>query len=797
MTLCIFIFLKVPLSGQEAKSIRLERMGEDTNRGFRLDILVSQKSVMKLNLSKSDKVSSDAPVFVSSSPGSFVQLNKTSLNEFTVYQDLVSEAAFLKFPDQSIQGTFRLDNREFFLQPKAQSRRRKRDLVGDYTATTIEFDQNTKEPDRPPSQFIKITDEMKAYLTDSKAEKLKYVVEVLLFIDHSIYQNWLSLSKNNQEDAINSIRYYYSSVVNSMDLRYNSIKEQDFSISIKLAGFVIGTTGSSSSWTHNYLVRSGDGKQAVDSYRVLDDFPAWLDNNAYKLPKFDNALIFTRLPLRAGNFDDGIPRYISGLANIGAVCNNQAISINKENAPFATTGTASHELAHNLGSLHDTYVKNSCKATDQYIMSPAPGQLTPTTALNPFKFSPCSINYMRQYLGALSLMRKNCLVQTTYNPSLDGIPVNKPVGQFISIDRQCRHLFGSESFYCAGMNFDLKMCSSLLCYDPVARKCTTRAEYRAANGTTCGNRKWCHKGNCIFNDEAPYASDFCMSGDYRGPDFNCKIEIAKDSSRCYDEYYERKCCAMCDFLKRQSSKCPYGDQIPSYCNKISASECYSADTRSRCCETCFGFKTSEASGCEFGNRASWCSGTHSSICYRDSHTCCALCQQNQLPYAGCEYGDRAEWCRNVTTEQCAKVGGECCIQCNPAYKREVDILLKPRTGIAASPPTNKLDCPRDDKWCRRVPAFACYDVKILNECPCRCGKMVVSIADQGCRYGDKETWCRMVKKENCPFVRDPSDCCYSCPIGSLLSSSAHKDLTFSSILAFGLFTAISSTLLNL
>ena len=58
---------------------------------------------------------------------------------------------------------------------------------------------------------------------------------------------------------------------------------------------------------------------------------------------------------------------------------------------------------HSLGSLHDVKSKNNCDGKDQYIMSPAPSQLNADNFQNPFKFSPCSVDYMRQYLGALSL----------------------------------------------------------------------------------------------------------------------------------------------------------------------------------------------------------------------------------------------------------------------------------------------------------------------------------------------------------------------------------------------------------
>ena len=44
-------------------------------------------------------------------------------------------------------------------------------------------------------------------------------------------------------------------------------------------------------------------------------------------------------------------------------------------------------------------------------------------------------------------------------------------------------------------------------------------------------------------------SDFCRSGDYKGLDFDCRIEVAKVPSQCYAEHFELKCCASCFAVK--------------------------------------------------------------------------------------------------------------------------------------------------------------------------------------------------------------------------------------------------------
>ena len=73
------------------------------------------------------------------------------------------------------------------------------------------------------------------------------------------------------------------------------------------------------------------------------------------------------------------------------------------------------------------------------------------------------------------------------------------------------------------MRNDLTLCTSLYCWDD--GRC--KGESRAANGTTCGNKKvfekilkcfyqtiinlqWCYKGNCIHNNEAPGDYGWCI-----------------------------------------------------------------------------------------------------------------------------------------------------------------------------------------------------------------------------------------------------------------------------------------------
>ena len=43
----------------------------------------------------------------------------------------------------------------------------------------------------------------------------------------------------------------------------------------------------------------------------------------------------------------------------------------------------------------------------------------------------------------------------------------------------------------------------MYCYKAEDRQCATTVEIRAADGTTCGNRKWCQRGECVYDTDAP------------------------------------------------------------------------------------------------------------------------------------------------------------------------------------------------------------------------------------------------------------------------------------------------------
>ena len=51
-----------------------------------------------------------------------------------------------------------------------------------------------------------------------------------------------------------------------------------------------------------------------------------------------------------------------------------------------------------------------------------------------------------------------------------------------------------------------EICRVLYCHWP-GLGCGATAAYRAFDGTTCDNRKWCHEGRCVDDSRAPVIPD--------------------------------------------------------------------------------------------------------------------------------------------------------------------------------------------------------------------------------------------------------------------------------------------------
>jgi hypothetical protein len=117
--------------------------------------------------------------------------------------------------------------------------------------------------------------------------------------------------------------------------------------------------------------------------------------------------------------------------------------------------------------------------------------------------------------------------------------------------------------------------------------------------------------------------------------------------------------------------CQYGDKY-SWCG---AEYCTSPETVKSCCGSC-GMSVlnrqpkplvNVPESCQ--NTADWCSTAfHSAYCYNQetsSTTCCKACANVRTNAPGCAYGDKKTWCDNVPFSQCTlpDVRQNCCNKC--------------------------------------------------------------------------------------------------------------------------------------
>ncbi|ESN99470.1 hypothetical protein HELRODRAFT_163020 [Helobdella robusta] len=541
---------------------------------------------------------------------------------------------------------------------------------------------------------------------------------------------------------------------------------------VKLVGYYIAQTPSDSLFTEKPGIKLSSS--ATQAYYALDEFENWIADNVKPpspFPRFDSAALFTDYTMLAYNSYGTYQ--ITGLANIGATCTLRGVSINKDFGQYATIETASHEIGHNLGAWHDGS-NNTCGASDQFIMSPAPGSLTNQTFNNPFTFSQCSINYFRNYIAKLDQGNNNCLLNEAFDvePTDQAGFLQQYPGQKYSVDKQCQLLYGQNAFYCAGGGErDASICRELKCYDPSQGKCVSRVEQRALDGTTCSNKFWCIRGVCVADNRASAAPASCIYGDYKdvfnyqSGSISCSYMTSNLPWMCYDNYYSALCCTSCAKIRNNKFPgCEYGDR-DNTCASISSRQCYDSNKQSQCCATCLKRELNlPVPNCRYGDKVSWCPTISASSCYSSNDSCCQYCLQYQTNIPGCDYGDKMSGC-TLDVCQYPSYLPYCCKTCQ-AYISTSTAKLPSTTTTTTTTTTLKpvsASCPNGDSasWCSTITADACYGSS--STCCATCPKFY-NPSNIGCEYGDQASWCSTYVKSNveCQKSEVASLCCASC-----------------------------------
>ncbi|XP_015110053.1 A disintegrin and metalloproteinase with thrombospondin motifs gon-1 isoform X1 [Diachasma alloeum] len=231
-----------------------------------------------------------------------------------------------------------------------------------------------------------------------------------------------------------------------------------------------------------------DGIAAAD---MLKRFCYWQKRNNPDEPSpehHDAALLLTRENLchnpRQKRCDT------LGLAELGRMCSpGSSCAIVQDNG-LAAAFTIAHEIGHVFSMPHDDDSKCTKFRNRSGVHNVMSRMLDDNTF--PWEWSKCSRHYVTEFLEA---GYANCLLDEPNN-MIRSIASRLP-GEDYSENEQCELVFGPGSKICPHMENDV--CKRLWCTAPSwthQSHCHTQ-HMPWADGTPCGNGKWCHRGECV------------------------------------------------------------------------------------------------------------------------------------------------------------------------------------------------------------------------------------------------------------------------------------------------------------
>ncbi|XP_063700230.1 A disintegrin and metalloproteinase with thrombospondin motifs 15 [Culicoides brevitarsis] len=189
-----------------------------------------------------------------------------------------------------------------------------------------------------------------------------------------------------------------------------------------------------------------------------------------------------------------------GLAELGTMCKPKSCAIIQDNG-LSAAFTIAHELGHVLNMPHDddprcqreTGEDRRDSQSKQHIMSRMLDQNT-----NPWSWSKCSRRFVTEYLEQNNAL---CLENKPDHNNLLTPENNFLAGEKFTDNQQCELSLGAGSKICSYMKNDI--CKKLWCthgdLSETEAGCATH-HMPWADGTECGEGKWCQRGECIAKD---------------------------------------------------------------------------------------------------------------------------------------------------------------------------------------------------------------------------------------------------------------------------------------------------------
>ncbi|XP_043927284.1 A disintegrin and metalloproteinase with thrombospondin motifs 1 [Protopterus annectens] len=197
---------------------------------------------------------------------------------------------------------------------------------------------------------------------------------------------------------------------------------------------------------------------------------------------YDTAILFTRQDLCGAHTCDTL-----GMADVGTVCDpSRSCSIIEDDGLQAAFTTA-HELGHVFNMPHDDARQCASANGENWNSHMMASMLSNLDRNQPW--SPCSAYMITSFLDN---RHGECLLDKPSKPVQ--LPSDLP-GTVYDANLQCQFTFGEDSKHCPDT---VSTCSTLWCTGTSGGVlvCQTK-HFPWADGTTCGEGKWCLEGRCV------------------------------------------------------------------------------------------------------------------------------------------------------------------------------------------------------------------------------------------------------------------------------------------------------------